>query len=118
MDNAERTFLADLFALLGPVTLRAMFGGHGLYHDGIIIGIVADGAVYLKTDAQTQPAFAAAGGEPFVYVSRQRSIAMSYWSLPAEAMESAPDMLPWARLAHAAALRSAARKPVARKRGK
>ncbi|MEL1265148.1 TfoX/Sxy family protein [Pseudoxanthomonas putridarboris] len=118
MDDAERTFLADLFALLGPVALRAMFGGHGLYHDGIIIGIVVDGEVYLKTDAQTQPIFAAAGGEPFVYVSRQRTVAMSYWSVPAEAMESATEMLPWARLAHAAALRTAVRKPAARTRRK
>lgn len=99
--------LRDLFAPLGRVSARGMFGGHGLYLDGVIFGIVIDDRVCLKVDAQTEPAFRAAGCAPFVYRGQQRPITMSYWSVPDEAMESPQDMLPWARLALAAALRKA-----------
>ena len=100
--------LQDLFAEFGAIELRAMFGGHGLYHDGHIIGIVLDDALYLKADAQTQATFAQAGGSACVYRSKGKPLTMSYWSLPAAAMESPQAMRPWAELAKAAALRKAA----------
>lgn len=103
-------YLQDLFAGLGPVSARPMFGGHGLYHDGVIIGIVLDEALYLKADEETRDRFEAAGGVPCVYTGQAKPITMSYWSLPDEAMESPEAMLPWARLAYAAALRKPARR--------
>lgn len=105
MDDSFLDYLQELFADFGAIEARAMFGGHGLYHAGEIIGIVIDEAVYLKADAQTRPAFEAAGCAPFVYAIKGRSVAMSYWSVPAEAMDSAQAMLPWARRAYEAALR-------------
>ena len=122
MASAFIEHLHDLFAALGPITTRAMFGGHGVYFDGLIIGIVIDDALYLKADEQTRALFEAAGCAPFVYRfdqnrSRQPPITMSYWSLPEDAMESPQAMLPWAKLAFEAALRKPrsskqARKPV------
>ncbi|BCT91383.1 competence protein TfoX [Lysobacter helvus] len=105
-------YLRELFSDLGPITTRAMFGGHGVYFDGRIVGIVIDEAVYLKTDDATRDAFEAAGCAPFVYESSGKSVAMSYWSVPEEAMDSSEAFLPWARRAHEAALR----KPVGRVR--
>jgi DNA transformation protein len=99
--------LRDLFAPLGPISARAMFGGHGIYHDGVIFGIVIDDALYLKTDDETRSQFEAAGAAPFVYLGQKRPITTSYWSLPEQAMDSPQAMLPWARLALAAALRKA-----------
>lgn len=100
--------LQDLFALFGPVSARSMFGGYGLYHDGRIIGVVIEDALYLKTDAETRSRFEAAGSAPFVYTGQKNPITLSYWSLPAEAMDSPQAMRPWAELAYAAALRKAA----------
>jgi DNA transformation protein len=91
----------------GTVRARAMFGGHGLYIDDLFVAIIAFDRLYLKTDATTQPQFAAAGGEPFVYDGKSRPIEMSYWTVPAEALESPALMLPWARLALRAALAAA-----------
>ncbi|KRE92503.1 hypothetical protein ASG87_00900 [Frateuria sp. Soil773] len=104
--------LRDLFGLLGPIRARSMFGGHGLYHDGRMIALAMGEGVYLKTDEETRPAFAAAGCRPFEYAGK----ALSYWSVPAAAMDDPQAMLPWARLAHAAALRKA-RTPRRRPRG-
>ncbi|WP_368562299.1 TfoX/Sxy family protein [Pseudoxanthomonas sp. UTMC 1351] len=116
MDDEYTVFLSDLFSALGPVDLRRMFGGRGLYYQDIIIGLIIGEALFLKTDEQTRPQFQAAGGEPFVYTGKGKPITTSYWSPPAEAFESAQDMLPWAQLAWAAALRGAAKKPAKRKR--
>jgi DNA transformation protein len=97
--------LRDLFAPFARIDVRAMFGGYGLYRDGTIFAIAIDDAVYLKVDDETRAAFAAAGSAPFVYTGSAKPITMSYWSAPEEAIDSPQDMLPWARLAYAAALR-------------
>lgn len=105
MADAFIAHLHDLFAAFGPISTRAMFGGHGLYFDGLIIGVVIGDALYLKTDDETRARFEAAGCAPCVYTGQKQPITMSYWSLPDDAMESPQAMLPWARLAYAAALR-------------
>lgn len=105
MGESFTSYLRDLFAELGPVSLRKMFGGQGLYHDGVIIGLVIGDELFLKTDAITRGAFEQAGGEPFTYQGKGKPVVMSYFSPPAEAMESAQAMKPWAQLAWEAALR-------------
>ena len=111
MSEALIEHLRDLFEPLGPVSARAMFGGYGLYFDGIIIGVIMDEALYLKTDAQTRGRFEAAGCAPFVYEMKGKPLPMSYWSLPEEAMDSPQAMKPWALLAIEAARRKPAPKP-------
>jgi len=88
-----------------------MFGGWGVYLDGLIVGIVDEGRFYLKTDAETQEQFAQAGSAPFVYPSKDGPMTMSYWSVPEEALEATEQMAPWARLALGAAVRKQAAKP-------
>jgi DNA transformation protein len=112
-------YLLELFAPGGHATARRMFGGYGLYVDGLICGLVADGRVYLKTDAQTQDAFTAAGCAPFVYEGMTQPIEMSYWTVPESALESAEDMAPWLKRAlDAAGRKAAAKKPGAKKSAK
>lgn len=115
MSDSFADYLHELFAGLGPVSLRKLFGGQGVYYDGIIVGLVAGEDLFLKTDATTVNDFETAGGRPFVYHGKDKSVAMSYWSPPAEAMESSEAMQPWARLAYVAAMRSHASKPARRK---
>lgn len=112
MSSALLEHLRDLFAPLGTVSTRAMFGGHGLYVDGRIIGVVIDEALYLKADELTRPDFEAAGCAPYVYAQTDPPLTMSYWSVPEEAMDSPQAMRPWAQRAIEAAMR----KPVKRAR--
>ena len=92
-----------------------MFGGGGLYVDGLIVALEVGGTLYLKTDEQTRQAFANAGGAPFVYEGKGKPITMSYWTAPDDAMDSSDVMRPWARLALEASQRSAASKKPAKK---
>lgn len=101
---------AELLAPLGPVRVRRMFGGHGLYLDEVFLALVLSEQLYLKTDEQTVAAFQAAGCTPFAYEGAGRIVTTSYWTAPEEAMESPAAMQAWARLAFEAGLRARARK--------
>ena len=103
----------DLLESLGAMRAKRMFGGWGLYADEVFIAVIVGERLYLKADAQSRPAFEAAGCEPFVYDAKTKAIATSYWSAPPDAMDSPALMLPWARGALQAALqsRAAKRKP-------
>jgi DNA transformation protein len=108
--DEDLDWFRELLAPIGRITVRRMFGGAGLYADGLIVGLEVDGGLYLKTDEQTRQAFADAGGQPFVYLGQGRPVTMSYWTPPEEAMDSPEAMRPWARRAREAALRAAAAK--------
>ncbi len=109
--DEDIAWFVELLAPIGRITARRMFGGAGLYADGLIVGLEVDGALYLKIDGQTRQAFTEAGGHPFVHDGKGKPITMSYWTPPDEAMDSPDAMRPWAQRALEAALRSAAAKP-------
>jgi DNA transformation protein len=109
-DDGFVDYLCELLAPIGLAQGRPMFGGYGLYLDGLMIGLVIDGGFFLKADDLTKDRFAKAGCEPFVYHGQEKPITMSYWSVPAEALESTDEMESWAKLALAAAERKAAAK--------
>ncbi len=120
-------YLKELFAGFARVDVRAMFGGHGIYRDGTIFAIAIEDQVYLKVDDATRARFEAEGSAPFVYEGGKTPITMSYWSAPADALDSPDAMRPWAELAYAAALgkavakrargKTAAKKPTKREKG-
>jgi DNA transformation protein len=60
-------FIRDLFAPFGPVAVRRMFGGAGIYREGLMFALVFDGAIFLKVDAASIPDFEREGSRPFVY---------------------------------------------------
>lgn len=110
----DRERIEELFSPFGPVAVKRMFGGHGIYVDALIFAIEADGEIYLKVDELTIPRFAEAGSEPFVYSGKSKPVAMSYWRLPDEALEDEDELRRWFGLALEAARRAGATK--ARKR--
>lgn len=109
--------IADLFSGLGPVRIRRMFGGKGIYHNGVIFAIEIRGELMLKADAVSAPDFAAAGCRQWVYTGSRHGnpVAMPYWSAPDGALDDADEMLPWARKAYEAGLRTASEERPARK---
>ena len=101
--------IVETMSAFGPVESKAMFGGWGLYHQGVFFALVAADMLYLKSDDQNAAQFDAANLPPFVYESKVgERITMSYRAAPAEALESPDVMLTWARLGYGAALRAAA----------
>jgi DNA transformation protein len=107
----DRDHIAELFAAFGPVRVRRMFGGAGLFVDGVMFAIVDDGVIYLKADEATIPAHKRERGSPFTYVTGTGVHALtSYWRLPARLYDEPEELAEWARRALDIALRAAAAK--------
>ncbi|MDX2309187.1 MAG: TfoX/Sxy family protein [Hyphomicrobium sp.] len=102
--------VADVLRPSGSVVVRRMFGGAGIYRNGLMFALVADDVLYLKFDTQTAEHFAGEGLEPFVYEKDGRQVAMSYRRAPERVFEDPDEALLWARRAFDAAIRSAAPK--------
>ncbi len=116
-----REHVLDLLRPLGAVTTRAMFGGHGLYLNGAIFGLLASDRVYFKSDATNAETYAAAGLQPFrPFPDRKPSenpYTMGYYEPPESALEDGDELCRWARLGVEASMR-AGKKSVARRRTK
>jgi DNA transformation protein len=100
-------FIRELFVEFGPVAVRRMFGGAGLYADGVMFALVSGGQIYLKADAATVRGFEREGCRPFEYGSKtgKRAI-MSYWRLPDRLYDDTDELARWARAALAVALKA------------
>lgn len=108
-------YLSEVFRSFGEVRSRRMFGGYGIYHGGLMIGLVADGVLYLKVDSETVPAFSKAGSVQFEYSKNGKSMNMSYFSAPVEIFDESEQAKAWVAMAYGAAQRSR-RRSAARKR--
>jgi DNA transformation protein len=103
--------IAELFAAFGLVRVRRMFGGAGLFADGLMFGLVEDGVIYLKADAQTIPAYEREGLRPFSYATKTGARTLtSYWRLPERLYDDPEELAKWTREALRAARRTFARK--------
>jgi DNA transformation protein len=109
----DSDFIAELFEPFGRVTVRRMFGGAGLFCDGLMFGLAFDGAIFLKVDDASIPDFEREGSVPFVY-TRAKSAgrvgrhSLSYWRLPERLYDDPEELTSWAKRALAIAERSKA----------
>ncbi len=100
--------IEEMFQALGPVTVRRMFGGKGIYHMGRIVAVEVRDEMLLKADALSAPAFEAAGARRWAYAGKTgKAVNMPYWSIPEDALDDPDIMARWVRLAYEAALRAA-----------
>ena len=97
--------LPEVFERFGRVEAKRMFGGFGLFHEGRMLGLVAGGRVYLKTDEENRELFVARKLAPFEYARRGEMTATSYYEAPAEIFEDRDEAAHWARVAWGAVLR-------------
>ena len=120
--NEFAQYCCDLLNAAGRCVARRMFGGYGISTEGLTVAILADlGAgekLWLKADEQSRPRFEAEGCQRFVYLAKDKTMSMNYYSAPDEAMESPQLMAPWARLALEAALKARQPKPATRRAAK
>ena len=108
--------VSELLAPAGHVATKRMFGGHGVYLDGLFMAIIIDDELYLKADDVTRAAFDAESCAPFVFAKDGKDMITSYRRAPDEAMDAPHLMQPWAQRALEAALRARAKKPIAKKK--
>ncbi|WP_108608417.1 TfoX/Sxy family protein [Aminobacter sp. MSH1] len=97
--------IREVFAGLGDLTIRKMFGGKGIYCDGLIVGVDVRGEIMLKVDAVSAPDFEAAGAKRWTDAGG-RPVNMPYWTIPDSAVDDPDELAAWTRKAYEAALRT------------
>ena len=109
-------YVIELLGPFGTVAARRMFGGHGVFLDGLMFAIVSDETLWFKADEMNRHEFEEVGCESFQYQRSGKTATLGFYRAPADAMESPAQVLPWARTAYAAALRANAKKLAAKAR--
>ena len=108
-DTGFEDWVREHFAALGPLEIKRMFGGAGVYSHGLIFALLDDGLVWLKGDEGNIPALQGAGSRQFTYPGKDGvAMTLGYWSLPDSATDDPDEAVEWARGAIDVALRKAA----------
>ena len=92
------TYVIDQLECVGAVQARRMFGGAGLYCDGLFFALVADDVLYFKVDDSNRPDYESAGMGPFRPFPDKPNV-MQYYEVPIEALENRDTLYDWARKA-------------------
>lgn len=105
--NEFAEYVVELMQTIGPVYSKRMFGGYGIFLDGLMFALIADNTLYLKVDKESQHDFEQKGMEAFTYYKKGKPCSMSYFQAPEETIEHADEMNTWANKAYSAAVRAA-----------
>ena len=89
-----REFVLEQLGRVGPVTHRAMFGGVGIYSEGLFFGLMDDDRLYFKVDDSNRPRFKELGMGPFTPYG-EGSRPMSYYEVPADVLEDTTNLTVW-----------------------
>ena len=108
-------FVLEQFARVTPVTSRRMFGGVGLYADGVFFGVIDNNQVFLRTGPGNLADYKSAGSAPFQPMGPDTK-PMSYHELPGGVLEDVGALRLW--LDKALVEAAAGKKQTKRKRGR
>ncbi len=117
MADGFHDFVRELFAGLGPIQIKRMFGGAGGYRDGVMFLLIAADVIYLKTDEALRAELGREASGPFLWQPQKgpragETVEMSYWRLPEAAMDDPDEAAIWGRKAFAVAKAKAAARPL------
>lgn len=95
MNDSFLNYIKEQFSSFGTVHIRKMFGGAGMYLDGVFFGIIDDDTVYLKADETTKQDYIDEGMPAFVYEGKNKPITLSYYQLPEDVLEDTELLRIW-----------------------
>ena len=87
----------DILGHIPHITSRKMFGGYGIYHEGIIFGLIIDDELYIKVADHNRADYEAHHSRPFVYMKEKtgKEVMLGYWTVPEEIMDNPEDIEDW-----------------------
>ncbi len=106
--ESYRDFVLEQLGRVDPVTAKPMFGGVGIYAQGLFFALIAEDRLYFKVDDATRPEYERLGREPFRPFGEES--AMGYYEVPADVIEDPAQLTPWMRQAIDVAARAKSRK--------
>jgi DNA transformation protein len=103
-------YVSDILEQFDVITTRKMFGGYGIYKNGLMFGLIADNELYFKADEEAAEFFAQYNSTPFTYNNGKKLVKMSYWKVSDEVLEDTMVIKKWMDIAYSAAMKGKAKK--------
>ncbi|MBN2132988.1 MAG: TfoX/Sxy family protein [Sedimentisphaerales bacterium] len=98
ISNEFVDYVVEQLAGWGEVSVRRMFGGAGLYRQGVMFAVLADDVAYLKVDDSNREDFMRAGSAPFEpYPEHIKTTIRTYYEIPADVLEDPAELARWAQ---------------------
>lgn len=117
----DRDDLAEFFSSYGPVSVKRMFSGFGVYAEDVCFAVFLRGELFLKADPASVARFEAEGSTPFSYSQTKSGKVIrvdSWWRLPARLYDEPDELAEWTRAAVVVAHAVSARKKAAKRKAK
>lgn len=100
-----------LSKLPGEFKIKPMFGGYGIYCDGIFFAIIADSELYLKGAKTDNSVFINEGSREFIYSQgNHKPVGMNYWLVPEKILTDITKLKEWVDKAIASSVKAKRRK--------
>lgn len=88
-------FVKDQLSEFGEVEFKNMFGGIGIFKDGLMFAKIGGDKLRLKVDDSNKQQFEDIGMKPFF--SEKKKKGMPYWEVPPEVLENRTELAKWAK---------------------
>ena len=95
VSESYKEYVVDQLGKLGLVTVKKMFGGAGIYYDGLIFGLLSDDVLYFKVDDLNKSDYLRAGMKPFQPFD-DKPMVMPYYEVPVDILENRELLADWA----------------------
>jgi DNA transformation protein len=112
--TAFHAFAQELFSGMGPVSVRRMFGGAGIYAADLMFALIDEDTIFIKADDDMKAALALEGSVAWTYTRDGKTREMGYWRLPESALDNPDEAADWGERALTVAKAKA--KPKAKKK--
>ena len=99
-------YVRDIIEQFDPINIRKMFGGYGIYKNGLMFALIADNELYFKADIKAAELFESYGSSPFTYDNGKKLVKMSYWQVVPEVFDDQEMMRQWIDIAYDVAVKA------------
>lgn len=111
-DTGFVEYVKEILEPFGPIKVRAMFGGYGVYRDEAMFATIVYNELYFRATPESAEYFKSQGSEPFIYTYKnpnRKPITLPYWKATPEVLDDFGQLSHWFNLAYQAA--KATKKP-------
>lgn len=105
MSSNYLEYIMEILAPHGEITVRSMFGGYGIYKNGVIFALIAYDELYFKVDESNKSQYKKFDSEPFTYEAKGKKSTMSYWKVPIEILEDEEQIGVWLNQSYGVSLK-------------
>ena len=96
-------FVLEKLSPIGDINSRAMFGGYGIFHEGLMFALISEDTLYFKVNETNRDRYKKAQSKPFPH-------GISYWEVPTDVLEENAELHEWANISIEIAQESAKKK--------